>query len=117
MMKILDIYEKVALDRALEQRRFFNYFNDTVAELEGQYFPLVIEAGAEFEPVKDINAVVPVRELYAPAIADNIRYLADETAVNAAALKQEYLRKADGAWRKYWHDNAHGRKVRQKNGV
>ena len=46
-----EIYEKVSLKVPLEQRRFFNFFNDTVAELEALYPDLLFKEGVHFTDV------------------------------------------------------------------
>ena len=43
-----EIYEKVSLKVPLEQRRFFNFFNDTVAELESIISRLTIQRRCAF---------------------------------------------------------------------
>ena len=43
-MTLLEIFEKVNLVIPLEQRRFFNYFNDTVNELNTLYDGFVFES-------------------------------------------------------------------------
>lgn len=70
-----EIYEKVSLKVPLEQRRFFNFFNDTVAELEALYPDLLFKEGVHFTPVHDLSDENVVLPLYTPAIVDNILYL------------------------------------------
>lgn len=109
-MTILEIYEKVSLRTPLEQRRFFNYFNDSVREIESLYSSfgdLVFLRDKEFEPVKSLEDENTVRALYHEAIVDNIIFLAG----GDASYKAEFARKAEAAWLKYWNDNAKGRRT------
>lgn len=108
-MSILEIFEKVNLIIPLEQRRFFNYFEDTVAELQAMYSRFVFEDDTEYQPpetLSDENVVLP---LYHNAIVDNIVFLSggEETR------KSEFIRKSRDAYLKYWNDNAKGRKIQR----
>ena len=108
-MSILEIFEKINLVMPIEQRRFFNYFEDTVDELQSMYSDFVIKKGTEFQPPKalsDENVVLP---LYHNSIIDNIVFLAggEETR------KSEFIRKSRDAYLKYWNDNAKGRRMRR----
>lgn len=108
-MSILDIFEKVNLVLPMEQRRFFNCFDDTVRELEATYGSFVFEKGTEYQPpaaLCDENAVLP---LYHSAIVDNIVFMAS----GEEARKGEFLRKSREAYLKYWKDDAKGRKMRR----
>lgn len=105
-MDILDIYEKVTLKHPLEQRRFFNYYNDTVAELFAKYPLFTLKEGGSYEPVKSMNDDYQVRDLYIPAIVDNILYLAGQDE-SGGVLKQEFIRKAQDAFLNYWNKTAH----------
>ena len=74
-MSLLEIFEKVNLIVPIEQRRFFNCFEDTVSELQALYDGFVFEKGTEYNPPKalsDENVVLP---LYTDAIVDNIVFL------------------------------------------
>ncbi len=109
-MSILEIFEKVNLIIPIEQRRFFNYFEDTVTELQSMYSGFVLEKDTEYQPPKalsDDNVVLP---LYHNAIVDNIVFLAggEETR------KSEFLRKAHDTYLKYWNDEAKGRKIKRR---
>ena len=109
-MSILEIFEKVNLKAPIEQRRFFNCFEDTVAELEAMYSGFVFEKDTEYQPPKaltDKNVVLP---LYHSAIVDNILFLSGGGDV----LKSEFIRKSRDAYLKYWNDNAKGRKIKAK---
>ncbi len=108
-MSILEIFEKVNLAVPIEQRLFFNFFEDTAIELQAMYSGLVFKKGTEFKPPKalsDENVVLP---LYHNAIVDNIIFLArgEETR------KTEFIRKSRDAYLKYWNDNAKGRKMKR----
>ena len=108
-MLVLEIFEKVNLVLPMEQRRFFNCFNDTVNELEATYGSFVFEKGTEYQPpssLRDENVVLP---LYHNAIVDNIVFLASGEEMR----KSEFLRKSREAYLKYWKDNARGRKMRR----
>lgn len=101
----------VSLKVPIEQRRFFDYFNATIAELEALYPDLLFEEGEHFIPVtvlSDENIVLP---MYVPAIVDNIIFLGgyDETGT----YKQEFIRKANNAYLHYWKNHAHNRRVRR----
>ena len=45
---MLEIFEKVNLTMPIEQRRFFNYFDDTVTELQSMYSGFVFEKDTEY---------------------------------------------------------------------
>lgn len=107
-MSILEIFEKVNLVMPIEQRRFFNYFEDTVNELQSMYSGFVFETDTEYHPPKDFSAVNVVLPLYHSPIVDNIVFLAggEET------YKTEFIRKSRDAYLKYWNDNAKGRKMK-----
>ena len=109
-MLIRDIFEKVNLVTPIEQRKFFNFYNDSVNELFSMYSDFVIPKGIEYQPPKalaDENAVLP---LYHSAIVDNIIFLTS----GEETRKSEFLRKARDAYLKYWNDNAKGRRVKEK---
>lgn len=108
-MSTLEIFEKVNLILPIEQRRFFNYFEDTVAELQAMYDGFVFKKDTEYQPPKDLldeNVVLP---LYHNAIVDNIVFLAN----GEETRKTEFLRKSRDAYLKYWNDNAKGRRIRR----
>ena len=108
-MSILEIYEKVNLVLPIEQRRFFNFFEDTVNELQAMYSGFVFEKDTEYQPpeaLSDENAVLP---LYHSSIVDNIVFLAGGNET----LKGEFARKSREAYLKYWNDNAKGRKMKR----
>ena len=110
-MDIKEIYEKVNLKMPLEQRRFFNYFNDTIAELEAEYPELLFKEGMRFTPMRDLSDEYIVRPLYGAAIVDNILFLAGYD--QEGTLKAEFLRKAQKAYHNYWRSHAHHRHIKR----
>lgn len=106
-MSTLKIFEKVNLTVPIEQRRFFNYLEDTVAELSSMYSGFVFEKDTEFEPPKALSDDMAVLPLYTDAIVDNIIFL----ATGEETRKSEFMRKSRAAYLKYWNDNAKGRKI------
>lgn len=108
-MTLLEIFEKVNLVIPLEQRRFFNYFNDTVNELNTLYDGFVFESAGEYTPPQDLSDSVKVLPLYHNAIVDNILFLAGQNET----YKGEFIRKSKLAYLKYWNDNAKGRRIRR----
>lgn len=110
-MTILEIFEKVNLVVPIEQRKFFNYFEDSVNELQSLYRDFVFVEGKEYTPPKsltdeDKNVVLP---LYHNSIVDNILFF----ATNEEVYKTEFIRKSRDAYLKYWNDNAKGRRIRR----
>lgn len=108
---IKTIFEKVNLTAPIEQRRFFNYFNDSVNELCTMFGERFVfgkdEAGKtkEYAPITALEDECAVLPLYSGAIVDNILFLsgAGET------YKSEFMRKAENAYLEYWRENAKGR--------
>ena len=108
-MTILEIFEKVNLSIPIEQRVFFNLFEDTVNELQSLYRDFVFIKDAEYTPpesLTDENVVLP---LYHNSIVDNILFLANK----GETYKSEFIRKSRDAYLKYWNDNAKGRRIRR----
>ncbi len=111
-MTILEIYEKVSLVIPIEQRRFFNYFEDTVNELQSLYGDFVFIKDKDYTPPTSLsdseyeNVVLP---LYHNAIVDNILFLANA----GETYKSEFIRKSRDAYLTYWNDNAKGRRIRR----
>ena len=93
----------------LEQRRFFNYFEDTVAELQSMYSGFVLEEDTEYQPPKTLSDENSVLPLYSNSIVCNIVFLAGGEETN----KSEFIRQSRDAYLKYWNDNAKGRKMRR----
>ena len=108
-MTLLGIFEKVNLVMPLEQRRFFNYFNDTVNELIALYGGFVLDSEEEYTPLKSLSDDIGVLPLYYPAIVDNILFLGTKEEV----YKTEFIRKSRTAYLKYWTDNAKGKRVKR----
>lgn len=109
-MTLLEIFEKVNLVVPIEQRRFLNYFNDTVNELNILYDGFVHESESEYIPPKDLSDSVDVLPLYHNAIVDNILFMAGH---DVEVRKSEFIRKSRLAHNKYWRDNAKGRRVKR----
>lgn len=108
-MTILEIFEKVNLVVPIEQRIFFNFFEDSVNELQSLYGDFVFVKDKEYIPPKhltDENVVLP---LYHNSIVDNILFLAGR----GETYKGEFIRKSKDAYLKYWNDNAEGRRIRR----
>ena len=100
-MTILEIFEKISLKAPIEQRKFFNYYNDSVNELMSMY-DIVIEEGKTYAPITDLyenNVVLP---LYHNAIVDNILFMVS----NEEIYKSEFIRKSKDAYLKYWRNKA-----------
>lgn len=108
-MTLLAIFEKVNLKVPLEQRRFFNYYNDTVDELTAMFGGLVLESGGEYTPPKDLSDSAAVLPLYHTAIVDNILFMAGQDE----SYKGEFIRKAKQAYLKYWNDGAKGKRIKR----
>jgi hypothetical protein len=108
-MTILEIFEKVNLVVPIEQRRFFNYFEDTVNELQSLYGDFVFIKDKEYTPPTDLTDDNVVLPLYHNAIVDNILFLVGI----GEAYKSEFIRKSRDAYLKYWNDNAKGRRIRR----
>lgn len=107
-MTILEMYEKISLKTPIEQRKFFNYYDDSVNELLATY-DIVIEDGKTYAPITDLyedNVVLP---LYHNAIVDNILFMIS----NEAEYKSEFIRKSKDAYLKYWKDKAKGTRQRR----
>lgn len=108
-MPMIDIFEKVNLIMPIEQRRFFNLFDDSVRELWSMYGDFVFTKGTEYQPPENLNDENVVLPLYHSAIVDNIVFLATADE----ARKSEFIRKSRDAYLKYWNGNAKGRKMRR----
>lgn len=108
-MTLLKLFEKVNLIVPLEQRRFFNYLDDTVNELNTLYDGFVLESEGEYAPPKDLSDDFGVLPLYHNAIVDNIVFLAGKEET----YKGEFVRKSRLAYNKYWTDNAKGKRVKR----
>ena len=108
-VSVLKIFEKVNLVTPIEQRRFFNYFYNTVTELQSMYRGFVFEKDTEYQPTEDLSDKNVVRPLYHNAIVDNIIFLAGGEETH----KTEFIRKSRDAYLKYWNDDAKGRRIKR----
>ncbi len=108
-MTILNIYEKVSLKTPIEQRAFFNYYDDSVKELLSLYDLVIVEGKTYEAPTVDLYSDNVVLPLYHNAIVDNILF-----AVSGDAnYKSEFIRKSKDAYLKYWNDKAKGKRQRR----
>jgi hypothetical protein len=108
-MTILEIFEKVNLVIPIEQRVFFNFFADTVNELQSLYGDFVFIKDTEYTPPTSLTEPNVVLPLYHNSIVDNILFLANK----GEYYKGEFIRKSKDAYLKYWNDNAKGRRIRR----
>ena len=108
-MTLLEIYEKVNLVIPIEQRVFFNFFEDTVNELFSLYGDFVIDKDTKYTPPKSLTETNVVLPLYHNSIVDNILFLANK----GESYKSEFIRKSRDAYLKYWNDSAKGRRIRR----
>ena len=110
-MALKELYEKVSLRLPLEQRRFFNYLNDSVQELLSLYPGFVSGVGTDLpiHAYTSLDEDFEVLPLYHEAVADNILFLAGADE----AYKSEFLRKSNDAWLAYWNRYAKGRRIRR----
>ncbi len=112
-MTIREMYEKVNLVRPLEQRRFFNYYEDSVNELLMMYEDFVFLDDAEYVTPKTLDSNNVVRPLYHNAIIDNILFLASAGGENNQMYKTEFIRKSRAAFHRYWSENAKGKRIKR----
>lgn len=108
-MTLLEMFEKVNLVVPLEQRRFLNFFDDTVNEMSSIYCRFLFDSEAEYTPPKKLSDSVQVLPLYHNAVVDNILFLSGQDEV----YKSEFLRKSKNAYLKYWNDSAKGRRTKR----
>lgn len=101
-MTIKEIYENVSLKVPLEQRRFIDFFNNSVDEITASYHPIYVLVDLEKcgLPVKSIEDTNNIKPLYHTAIIDNILFLSGQDSL----YKSEFARKAQNAYLKYWED-------------
>lgn len=91
---VLEIYEKVCVVKPIEQRLFFHRLNDTVMELLALYPKKhVLLDGNDWTRVNSLEGILNIRDLFVPAVVDNILFLSDAGEV----YKSEFLRKAENA--------------------
>ena len=108
-MTLIEIFEKVNLVIPMEQRVFFNFFEDTVNELQSLYRDFVFIKDTEYTPPKSLSDTNVVLPLYHNSIVDNILFLANKSE----QYKGEFIRKSKDAYLKYWNDNAKSRRIRR----
>jgi len=115
-MTARELYERVNASAAIDERRFFDCLNDSIAETAAQYgtqpetaFPSGLTARDMYR-LRSFGEEIPLLPLYSTALADNILYLSG----NGEHYKGEYLRKSREAWLSYWHETAHHRKLKRK---
>lgn len=108
-MTILEMFEKVSLKTPIEQRKFFNYYDDSVNELLSLYDFVLVDGKTHETPTTDLYADSVVLPLYHNAIVDNILFMVS----NDTNYKSEFLRKSKDAHLKYWHDKAKGKRIRK----
>ena len=108
-MTISEMYEKVNLILPTEQRKFFNYFNDTVSELVSLYGDSVITSQKRNKEIIDLTDDNVVQPLYHNSMVDNILFY----LTKKQEYKGEFIRKSREAWLKYWNDRANGKRQRR----
>lgn len=108
-MTLLEMYEKVSLKTPIEQRKFFNYFDDSVNELMSMYDLVIIDGKTHEAPTTDLYGDNVVLPLYHNAIIDNILFMVS----NDTNYKSEFIRKSKDAYLKYWNDKAKGKRIRR----
>lgn len=108
-MTIIEMYEKVNLKLPTDQRKFFNYFNDTVDELVALYGSSVIMSMKRYKEVTDLADDNVVQPLYHNSMVDNILFC----LTNEPNYKSEFIRKSREAWLKYWNERANGKRQRR----
>lgn len=108
-MTLLEIFEKVNLVVPLEQRRFFNYFEDSVNELRATFGDFVLETKGDYTPPSDLSDSAVVLPLYHNAIIDNILFLSGQ----GETYKGEFVRKAKLAYLNYWNEGAKGKRIKR----
>lgn len=108
-IEIIDIFEKVNLIAPIEQRRFFNYFDDSIKELNSQYEGFVFKENKEYSPPSSLNDKNVLLDLYSDAVVDNILFLIGQ----GESYKSEFIRKARQAYLHYWRSNAKGKVIKR----
>lgn len=111
MIHVLMLYEKVNLVMPMEQRIFYNYLNDTIAELRAKYEqpkPKLLFCDTDDENNRcegilrrfytSLEEYIEIHDLYANCIVDNILFLAGA----GENYKTEFLRKAADAYNSCW---------------
>ena len=114
-MTILEIYEKVNIKTPVEQRIFFNCFNDSANEIAELYGDMPYTAfggnitAADIVPVKSLDDETVILPLYHNAIVDNILFLCGQ----GDTYKGEFMRKSREAFIHYWSNYSKGRRVKR----
>ncbi|MCH5213192.1 MAG: hypothetical protein J1G06_09260 [Oscillospiraceae bacterium] len=113
-MTIREMFEKVNLAVKLEQRRFFNYYEDSVNELRAIYDDkYIFKRETAYIPPTELTDTSALLPLYEEAVIDNILYKAnagDNTNENNT-YKTEFIRKSRSAYLTYWHRGAKGKRL------
>lgn len=113
-MKLSSIFEKVNLIIPLEQRRFFNYLEDTASELISKYGEkFVLEDGASVCTHDNnlISGEINILPQYEKAIVNNILYLGGAGELYIS----EYLRLAEQAYIYYYRKNTKKRRLKRRD--
>lgn len=95
-MLIKNVYEHIIIRAPLDARKFLDYLNETLAELSASYDNYVFKPGFEGDVVRRVEEEVPFREVYFPAVVDNILYLSGYDT--SGTLKSEFIRKSQNAY-------------------
>lgn len=95
-MLVKHVYEHVIIRAPLDVRKYLDYFNETLAELSAMYDGHVFKPGFEGDVVKRVEEEVPFREVYFPAVVDNILFLSGYDT--GGTLKSEFIRKSQSAY-------------------
>lgn len=110
-MTLIEIFEKVNLKSPIEQRRFFNYYNDTIDEMKSLYSPFVFDdKDAEDSAVNSLDDKITVRPMYITGIVDNILFLNG----TGEEYKAQFYDKTRSAWLEYWTRHAKGARIKRK---
>lgn len=110
-MTLLEMFEKVSLQVPMEQRRFFNYFDDAVNELRGLYpvDKLIFMNGKSYTSPKNLTDEIVVLPLWHDVIVDNILWKATQNEI----YKSEFLRKAREVYKAYNKKETKGRIIKR----
>ena len=113
-MTILKMYEKINLVTKLEQRRFFNYYEDTINELRALYGDkYLFTKDTDYVPPESLSDTSVLLPLYEDAVIDNILYKAKAGGEGNDVYKTEFIRKSQEAYLEYWHSGIKGRRIRK----
>ena len=109
-MTVIEMYEKVNIAKGVEQRIFFNLFNDTVDELVSLYGTGIFTGGRKDYRLTSLYEENPVLPLYHTAITENILSYVTGDEIR----KNEFMMMSNEAWLRYWNDIAKGRRIRAR---